>query len=862
MARAEDQLNSPSSAGLTARQMTGPNYRDAVWERVLTLLLLFQVVVFVGLVYRIVVVGFSPIHIIQFGLAFFALSGIFARRYFSAQQVVGGIVVAMFLLTLPGVAKFGLLAPALVAVSLFPVAFTLIWGALRGVICAVFLTLYVALIGYLTVSGHIEPVPPTLDYQQIGANWSTIVLAVSAGSGFGIFLAWALNHSWARALAVAHENRRALDAEQRHTQAILSNLVDVYFRMDLEGRFRLASPSIATLLGVNSADMIGRDIREFSTNPSEIQTLLGDACAAPDDSHEAVLHLTSTAGENKVVRVRGKLSARGRAFEGVIYDRTRLEITERNLETARAQWESVAENMPGALYNHYRFPDGRYSIEYLSPLCEEVWEIDAVAARDKPGKLLYRFSEADQVAIMDMIVASGKHMQPWQGRFRAYYPDGREKWLDFRARPHKLSQGILCWHSLALDVTAEVEAAADAQRLEDLANQAQKHESIGKLTGGVAHDFNNLLAVVLGNLELLRDGQTDAGEKELTDTAIKAALRGADLTKNMLSFARRARLEPKTIKLNDMVRDTQNWIGRTLPANIEVALSTPDDLWPIEADVASTESALLNLILNARDAMPQGGALTIETSNEVIEEDPNSLNLDDLLPGNYVLLSVSDTGHGIDPATIKSIFEPFFTTKPPGAGSGLGLSMIHGFMNQSGGTVRVYSEAGVGSTFKLYFRALNTQDAAASPGQGVAPKGVTKGAKILVAEDEPDVLRLLKTALSLEGYDVQVAASGDEAFEVFEATPDFDLLLTDIVMPGKLQGTDLARVLREAWPDLPVVFMSGYAREATVHGNGLRPEDVRLMKPARRADLIAAIEQSLLVRKRKQASSKTPEAES
>ncbi len=375
--------------------------------------------------------------------------------------------------------------------------------------------------------------------------------------------------------------------------------------------------------------------------------------------------------------------------------------------------------------------------------------------------------------------------------------------------------------------------------------QSQKIEAIGKMTGGAAHDFNNLLAVILGNLELIRD-QIDQPELvEHCESAISATMSGAALTRNMLSFARRARLEPQTLDINDAVRGLERWARRTLPATIEAEVSLMAGLWKSDLDRGSLESALLNLILNARDAMPEGGKLTIETANVRIDDEYIESREEDIDPGRYVMLAVSDTGSGIPKEEFQRIFEPFFTTKAVGEGSGLGLSMVQGFVKQSAGAIRVYSEPGEGTTFKLYFRARHEPRMDVSRRVQRGSEAVLAGKRILLAEDELDVQQVIAMTLRRAGYEVQTANSGDEAMVAFQADPSFDLLLTDIVMPGRLQGTGLARELRKLQPELPVVFMSGYANEATVHGNGLRPDDTRLMKPVRKATLLEAIRKAL-----------------
>ncbi len=382
------------------------------------------------------------------------------------------------------------------------------------------------------------------------------------------------------------------------------------------------------------------------------------------------------------------------------------------------------------------------------------------------------------------------------------------------------------------------------RRIEKQLLEAQNLEVIGRLTGGVAHDFNNLLAAVLGNLELLKMSSDDTQRADLVETAIDATMRGADLTSNMLSFARRARLTPAVLNLNDIVVQTKRWIERTLPANIALRTSIPEQLWKVNADRASTESALLNLILNARDAMPDGGEITIECANVALDANSVGQTINEVSPGSYVMLAVSDTGTGIAQEIIDNIFDPFFTTKPTGMGTGLGLSMVQGFMKQSSGTVSAYSEGGVGTSIKLYWPACKEEVSERLAHSAAVERRDTLNRRILVAEDSSDVLKVVVNALEGAGYEICSAKSGDIARKIFDSGVPIDLLLTDIVMPGELQGPELAKTLRAIKPDLPVVFMTGYANEAAIHGNGLRPEDICLSKPVRLAELISAIEKS------------------
>ncbi len=433
---------------------------------------------------------------------------------------------------------------------------------------------------------------------------------------------------------------------------------------------------------------------------------------------------------------------------------------------------------------------------------------------------------------------------PIRHRYKITAKDGQQRWLDFSGQV-TLGTDRHQIRSIVLDVTQEVQAKEQADYQREVAFRAQKNESIGQLTGGMAHDFNNLLAVILGNLELLKDHDDPASQITQIDEAIDATLRGAELTQSLLSFARRATLTPKVLNINDIVRESKNWIGRTLPDSTIVETSLLAGLWDVKVDPNSLESAILNILLNGRDAIGGKGKLTLETANVRIEQPYIDARNEELVTGRYVMLAISDTGTGIPKDVLTSIFDPFFTTKEQGSGTGLGLSMVLGFMRQSEGTVQVYTEQGQGTTFKLYFPAVTDQAAAVpSPKLEIDPSQ-NELKKVLLAEDEPKVRSMLVSVLEKAGYGVTEAASGDEAFALYSQSSGFDVMVTDIVMPGDLQGTGLSRALRDITPDLPVVFMSGYASEATVHGNGLRPEDIRLTKPVQRSDFLLALSKAL-----------------
>lgn len=373
--------------------------------------------------------------------------------------------------------------------------------------------------------------------------------------------------------------------------------------------------------------------------------------------------------------------------------------------------------------------------------------------------------------------------------------------------------------------------------------ETQKLEAVGHLTGGIAHDFNNLLTVILGNAEILAESLTDPELKPLAEVTLSAAERGAELTNRLLAFARRQPLDPKPTNVNQLVGAMQGIVRRTLPESIVVEFNSDPDLGLIEIDASELDSALLNLVVNARDAMEGEGKLVIETANTRLGTD-YALRYPEVVPGEYIMLCVTDTGTGMDAVTAGRAFEPFFTTKPFGKGSGLGLSMVFGFTKQSGGHIEICSEPGVGTKIKLYFpRLAIDQPAKAALPFEPQPQGGTEN--ILIVEDNALVLSHLQRQLVLLGYRVKTAMSGPEAMAILEADDDVDLLLTDIVMPGGMNGTELADHARAFRPSLRVLFTSGYTENTIDRHGRLDPGVDLLRKPYSRLELSKKVREVL-----------------
>ena len=391
-------------------------------------------------------------------------------------------------------------------------------------------------------------------------------------------------------------------------------------------------------------------------------------------------------------------------------------------------------------------------------------------------------------------------------------------------------------------VLVVVRDITEANVREEQIRQLQRLDSVGQLTGGIAHDFNNLLAVMMGSIELVRETLADGSDSAaFADEAIGAAGRGADLVRRLLAFARKQQLQPAAVDLNERLSQVVPLLERTLGESVQVKLKTARNLWPAIIDPTQVDDAVVNLAINARDAMPGGGVLTIETHNVTLDEDYVAQDVD-VTPGDYVLLAVSDTGTGMPPAVITRAFEPFYTTKEEGKGTGLGLSQIYGWVKQSAGHIKIYSELGHGSTIKLYLpRSHAVRSAEAPRAEMVTPTG---DETILVVEDNPAVRRTVIRQLHGLGYKTIEAASGNAALQLIRTGTEFELLLTDVVMPGGMNGFELADEAKKLCPTVKILFTSGYT-ELAANGHSIARKEALLSKPYSKSALGKAIRSAL-----------------
>ncbi len=385
---------------------------------------------------------------------------------------------------------------------------------------------------------------------------------------------------------------------------------------------------------------------------------------------------------------------------------------------------------------------------------------------------------------------------------------------------------------------------SERREIEQQLRHALKMEAVGQLTGGVAHDFNNLLGIIIGNLDLVLDAvKGDRELKDIAQAALDGALRGAEVTQRLLAFSRRQPVQPMRINLNDRLQQIVPMLRRTLGDPISIQLHVAPELWSVLVDSSQTDTALLNLAVNSRDAMPQGGVLTIETANVHLDRAFVSRHLE-LRAGEYVRLTVKDTGAGIPPAVLERVFEPFFTTKGTGKGTGLGLSMVYGFVKQSGGHIKIDSEIGQGTSVIIHLP-RGTATGADEAGQDAQPRGPAAGGElVLVVEDNEGMRAVTAKQLTGLGYRVLEADSGATALKTLDGNAEIALLFSDIMMPGGMTGYDLAREARRRRPNLPILLTTGYSSEAAAEGPKIDKLQL-LMKPYRMNDLEDRLRQVL-----------------
>jgi PAS domain S-box-containing protein len=546
---------------------------------------------------------------------------------------------------------------------------------------------------------------------------------------------------------------------------------------------------------------------------------------------------------------------------GTVEDITSRRQAEDAARETAAKFEMFAQTMPSMVWTS--LPDG--SIDWFNARVPEYCGRSESELKPDGWVPVHPDDVAAATAAWHEALASG---QTYSTEYRVRRHDGEYRWHITRAVPIRGANGAITrWIGTSTDIqdlksteqaladlNATLEQLVQERTAELLAaeatlRQSQKMEAVGQLTGGLAHDFNNLLTGITGSLEFLARRLEQGKLTELhryLDVAQGAARRAASLTHRLLAFSRRQTLDPRPTDINQLVYGMNELIRRTVGPAVTVQVNAADELWAVLADPNQLENALLNLCINARDAMPDGGNLIIETCNRTLEEsEARELELQDAA---YVLLCVCDTGSGMTADVIARAFDPFFTTKPLGEGTGLGLSMVYGFVRQSGGQARIYSQPGAGTKVCLYLPRYVGGDRVFEPPSAVQKVSRSGGGTVLVVDDEPSVRMLVNEVLEELGYDVLEAENGPSGLQILQSVGRVDLLITDVGLPGGMNGRQLADAALVSRPNLQILFITGYAENAALGEGNLKPGMHILTKPfslemlgVRIREIIAAI---------------------
>jgi PAS domain S-box-containing protein len=631
-----------------------------------------------------------------------------------------------------------------------------------------------------------------------------------------------------------------VDAERRNVpqlRQIIDLVPHMIFARNAEGKFLMANQATADLYGVPVADLVGAPIENFHTNSDELNRFLmgdralierGERVFIPEQTFHTAVGETRTIQTTKIpfeAPGTGEL-----AILGISVD-----ITEQ--KRAEEVFGEIVKLAPEAIISI----NADHRITLFNRGAETIFGYGAAEVIGQPiHMLLPEQFRAGHGALIDgfgRALENSRRMNA-RGKLAGHRKDG----TDFVAEASigKLQPGgDAAFIVLLRDVS-------ERELWEDQLRRTQKMEAVGQLTSGVAHDFNNLLTIVLGNLQLLQR-RTDGDPKtdRLIERAIKAAQRGGDLTHRLLAFSRKSSLEPKPTDLAQQVDDTVKLTGRTVGENISISVSSGsvssgDDLWPVYVDQAQLQGALINLAINAAQAMPAGGEMKFETSNISIDSSM-AQSIGEINPGDYVQISVIDNGAGMSPKVIERAFDPFFTTRQTGEGSGLGLSMVYGFVKQSGGHARILSEVGVGTNVTLYFPRAAAGDMAEDHVAGGSAAGDDGSETVLVVEDNPDVLLIAVSHLVGRGYNVIESADGPDALQQLQNHREIDVLFTDVMLPNGMSGTELASAALRLRPELKLLFSSGNAKIDVERDFGAEGNFIFLPKPYLGDELAVAL---------------------
>ena len=639
-----------------------------------------------------------------------------------------------------------------------------------------------------------------------------------------------------------HSEQAMREAAER-LLAVVDTAVDGVILIDARGSVQMFNPACERLFGYGAAEVIGQNVKMLMPEPFHTE-------------HDGYLENYHRTGERKIIGIGrevigrrkdgstfpmdlsvGEAKQEGKSvFVGIIHDISERKQTEQAMREAAARLRAVVDTAVDGviLINSLGW------IQMFNPACERLFGYSAEEVIGENVKMLMPAPfHTEHDGYLANYHRTGERKIIGIGReVVGLRRDGSTFAMDLSVGEAK-QDGEAIFVGVIHDLT-------ERKRTEEQLVQAQKMEAVGQLSGGIAHDFNNLLTVILGNADLLSDSLKARPDlRQLSDTIQVAGERGAELTQRLLAFSRRQTLQPVVIDCNRQIEGMQILLRRTLREDVEIQTSLDPELLSAFADPAQLESAILNLALNAQDAMPEGGRITITTANALLGSGYQAEH-PEVKPGDYVVVAVTDNGEGMPPEVRERVFEPFFTTKEVGKGTGLGLSMVYGFIKQSNGHVSLYSEPGLGTTVRLYLPVAPSADrGAAAPRRDTAANLPIGRETVLVAEDDPFVRSYAVSCLQSLGYRVLTAVDGREALARLTQEPVPDILFTDIVMPGGVSGWELAERAQKMHPKLRILLTSGYALESLASHGRLQSGAVVLNKPYRKPDLARRLREIL-----------------
>jgi PAS domain S-box-containing protein len=638
-----------------------------------------------------------------------------------------------------------------------------------------------------------------------------------------------------RDITESRRTQHALRQQIEERRRIFETSQDLILVIDPRGILVQVSPSSEVILGYTPNEMIGHNASEF-LHPDDLEISQKEMRLARRGQRAQNTDSRYLHKDGRVVMLSwmGTWSEPVRRYFFVGRDMTESRLAQETLRES----EQLARGIIDTALDAFVQIDESGSILNWNSQAEKIsgWPRQDALGKHFIELIIAESERGDLKAALDRFLRSGQgEILGNRREIRALRHDGKEFPAELSVTALRRREGIL-FNGFFRDLTDKIAA-------EDRIRQSEKMEALGQLTGGIAHDFNNILTVITGTIEIL----ADAVEKEpqlaaITTMIDDAAARGADLTQHLLAFARKQPLQPREVDINTLIIDTAKLLRPTLGAHIEIESVFEDEACVATVDPNQLATAILNLSLNARDAMPNGGKLILETGSAFLDDNYATIH-GDVPPGRYALIAVSDTGTGIPAAILDKVFNPFFTSKGPGKGTGLGLSMVYGFVKQSSGHIKIYSEEGHGTTIKMYLPPGTGALVAAEATNALAVQGGHE--TILVVEDDKLVREYVLTQLHSLGYVTLDAANAAEALALVEAGNGFDLLFTDVIMPGAMNGRQLANELQRRRPGLKVLFTSGYTENAIIHHGRLDTGVMLLAKPYRKSDMAVMIRRAL-----------------